>query len=51
MTSEVHHGHWKHELIGTMIDNVQDVIPRFGDWFMTKLVTKMVGDEFAKKKN
>jgi hypothetical protein len=42
--SGVHHGHWKHELIGLVVDQVQDIVPWFGDYALSK-----VADEFEKK--
>lgn len=43
-TSGVHHGHWKHELIGLVVDSVQDIVPWFGDYALGK-----VADMFEKK--
>ena len=44
-TSGVHHGHFKHEIIGLLIDSIQDIVPWFGDFAIGK-----VAAEIARKK-
>jgi short-subunit dehydrogenase len=34
MTAEVHHGHWKNELLGTVISSVNDMVPWFAEFAM-----------------
>lgn len=46
-TSGVHHGHWKHELVGLIIDNMEDLLPWFGKFFMKK-ASQMLRQGFEK---
>lgn len=34
MTAGVHHGHWKHELLGNVISSFNDMVPWFAEFAM-----------------
>ena len=36
-TSGVHHGWPAHEIVGMVIENIDDVVPGFGTWAMNKI--------------